>query len=100
MLHSYTLFIFFLYGPDSPNDLAILRDLYDNTNGPSWSYQDRWWEAGLSMCYFGGIVCDCTQGLNATPGCRVTEIHLTESNLTGTLPVNNSKPLRHVILGL
>ncbi|GAB3888943.1 beta strand repeat-containing protein [Spirosoma agri] len=63
------------------SDYQPLVDLYNATNGASWTRNDNWL-SGCSPCGWYGVTCD---GNN-----RVTGINLIGNNLSGTLPASLS----------
>ena len=73
------------------NDRAILVDFYNSTNGPGWTNKTNWLQ-GDSPCNWFGVTCDGTG--------RVTQIGLSNNNLTGTLPASLGNLSQLTILGL
>ena len=57
---------------------AILKSLYDATNGPSWTGAKNWGAADVSACDKEGVTCNTSH--------QVTNIVLENKGLSGTLP--------------
>lgn len=77
-------------GPTSP-DYQPLADLFNRTNGPSWTNKTNWLTT-CDVCTWQGVT--CTNG-------RVTGIDLTSNNLIGSLPASLSglTSLQSLLLG-
>ncbi len=67
-----------LYGPVVQQDRNALIDLYNSTDGPNWTHNDNWNTNAKVYDWYGIKVV----------GDRVTEIHLSNNNLNGTLPAS------------
>ncbi len=61
-------------------ECQALLDLYDSTNGPSWT-SAWWWDTDSNVCTWQGISCSNIAGQD-----RVTSISLQSNNLNGSLP--------------
>ncbi len=59
--------------PDT--ERQVLLNIYNNTNGPSWT--NKWTVEGTDPCTWYGVVCDAN---------HVTKIMLQENSLDGSLP--------------
>jgi len=58
---------------------AVLTNLYESTNGASWTNHGNWNGVVGTECTWYGVTCDAGQT-------TVTSINLSNNNLTGTLP--------------
>ncbi|MEO6686623.1 MAG: leucine-rich repeat domain-containing protein [Dyadobacter sp.] len=90
LLLTLTLFYFQVNAQSLEADRTALVKLYNATNGPQWTNSTNWNTPG-SPCGWWGITCE---------GSRVTEINLTNNNLSGTIPIENGEFTELKYLGL
>ena len=72
---------------------AALIDLYNSTNGATWSIKTNWNGAPGTECTWYGVICDAGET-------TVESISIDSNNLTGTLPstLANLTNLRGLVL--
>jgi len=70
-------------GGPSPAERAVLTNLYESTNGASWTNHGNWNGVVALNAHGTGVTCDAGQT-------TVTSINLSNNNLTGTLPTTST----------
>jgi hypothetical protein len=72
------------WSPVPPEQTAVLKELFESTNGPDWTDNSGWLVAD-SPCDWYGVVCsqDYADGKSSS---NIRLLSLTNNNLSGTLP--------------
>jgi hypothetical protein len=60
-----------------PIELDILIELFQNTGGPNWNYNQGWLASDPCLSYWSGVICENR---------HVTELDLSYRGLTGVIP--------------
>mmetsp|Transcript_24461 Transcript_24461/g.35508 ORF Transcript_24461/g.35508 Transcript_24461/m.35508 type:complete len:1116 (+) Transcript_24461:227-3574(+) len=68
---------------NSISERAILMNIYADTNGEDWDYDDGWGDSSVPICSWDNVVCGNGEE-NDDEG--ITELNLAENNLVGTVP--------------
>jgi len=67
---------------DALDDRSILFDLYDATDGDSWTTSTGWGSSDVPYCDWYGVTC----GPTTSGDIHVTELNLANNNLNGLVP--------------